>query len=196
MTTENMLADAYALAASRGMACEDDIALLSTVMDTLPEVPTVVQLGAASGTMSLAIYGIRPQAFLLTVDKDQSNLNWESMALENSTTDPTILEHAQLHTQPRYAGKNYRAINIDLLILDHDHTEAGMRNNVIAWMPNMKKEGLIFVHDYDGTTAPQQYPGVRKACDEMFGKKPKFKRGWSGVFPARYRKAFADQINH
>ncbi|KKN78084.1 hypothetical protein LCGC14_0353110 [marine sediment metagenome] len=195
MTTETMLAEAYKLAASRQMACADDIALLATVMDTLPDVPTVVMLGAGSGTMSLAVYAVRPQCFMLTVDHDQENLNWEAKALANSTGDPTILEHAQLHTPSKRAGENYRAVNVDLLIVDADHSYPGVKNDLIAWMPNMKKKGLIFVHDYDGTTAPESYPGVKQACDEVLGKRPKYRRGWSGVFNARFSKAFTDSLN-
>lgn len=196
MTTDNMLADAYDLAATRRMACADDIALLATVMDTLPDVPTVVMLGAGSGTMSLAVYAIRPECFMVTVDVDQQSLNWEAQALANSTGDPSILEHVQLHTSSNRAGENYRAVNIDLLIVDADHSYEGIKNNLMAWMPNMKKEGLIFVHDYDGTEAPRAYPGVKKACDEVLGKRPKLKRGWSGVFNARFSKAFTDSLNH
>lgn len=196
MTTENMLTDAYALAHTRRMACRDDIALLVTVMDTLPDVSTVVQLGAGSGTMSLVVYARRPQCFMLTVDVDQQSLNWEAQALANSTGDPTILEHAQLHIASKRAGENYRAINIDLLIVDADHSYEGVKADLVAWMQNMKKEGLIFVHDYDGTTAPAQYPGVKEACDEVLGKRFKYKRGWSAVFNARYTKAFADSLNH
>ncbi len=196
MTTENMLDDAYALAESRRMACANDIALLATVMDTLPDVPTVVQLGAASGTMSLAVYAIRPECFMLTVDNDQQNLNWEAKALEKSTGDPTILEHAQLYSASKRAGENYRAVNIDLLIVDTDHSYEGVKGNLIAWMPNMKQTGLLFVHDYDGTTAPRQYPGVKEACDEVLGKRTRYKRGWSAVFNARFTKVFADSLNH
>ncbi|KKM05392.1 hypothetical protein LCGC14_1754600 [marine sediment metagenome] len=196
MTTETMLADAYALAHTRRMACADDIALLATVMDTLPDVPTVVQLGAASGTMSLVVYAIRPQCFMVAVDIDQQSLNYQAQALANSTGDPSILEHAQLHSGSKRAGENYRAVNVDLLIVDADHSYEGIKANLMAWMPNMKKEGLIFVHDYDGTTAPESYPGIKKACDEVLGKKYKYKRGWSAVFNARFRKAFADSLNH
>ena len=195
MTTEKMLSDAYALAHTRRMACADDIALLATVMDTLPDLPTVVQLGAGSGTMSLAVYAIRPQCFMLTIDIDQQNLNWEAQALANSTGDATILEHAQLHTPSKKAGENYRAVNIDLLIIDADHSYEGVKNDLVAWMPNMKKDSLIYVHDYDGTKAPESYPGVKEACDEVLGKRPKFKRGWSALFNARFTKAFADQFN-
>lgn len=196
MTTKNMLDDAYALAASRGMACADDIALLATVMDTLTDVPTVVQLGAGSGTMSLAVYAIRPQCFMLTIDVDQENLNWEAKALANSTGHYSILEHAQLHTTSKRAGENYRAVNIDLLIVDADHSYQGVKDDLIAWMPNMKKDSLIYVHDYDGTKAPESYLGVKKACDEVLGKRPKLKRGWSAVFNARFSKAFADTLDH
>ena len=195
MTTERMLFDAYALANSRQMACKDDIALLAAVMSDLPEAPNIVQLGAGSGTMSLAIYGVRADAFLLTVDRDQVNLDWEALALSNSTGDSSILKHAVICNDSRKAGDNYRAVNIDLLIVDANHDYDNVKADLIAWMLNMKKEGLIFVHDYDGTKAPRQYPGVKEACDEVLGKRPKLKQGWSGVFNARFVKAFADSLN-
>ncbi len=196
MTTEKMLSDAYALAHTRRMACADDIGLLATVMDMMPDVPTIVQLGAGSGTMSLAVYAIRPHCFMVTVDIDQQNLNWEAQALTNSTGDSSILKHAQLHSASKRAGENYRAVNVDLLIVDADHSYEGVKNDLIAWMPNMTKDSLIYVHDYDGTKAPESYPGVKAACDEVMGKRPKLKRGWSAVFNARFSKAFADSLNN
>lgn len=195
MTTEHMLQDSYNLAATRAMACRADITLLAKVLDLLPEDATIVQLGAGSGTMSLAVFAVRPGGFMLTVDNNQQNLNWEAQALANSTGDLSILKHATICNDSQKAGKNYRAVNIDLLIVDASHTYEGVKGDLVAWMPNMKKDGLIFVHDYDGTTAPRQYVGVKKACDEVLGKRTKFKQGWSGVFNARFSKAFAESLN-
>lgn len=195
MTTETMLNDAYALARSRRMASEEDIALLATVMNTFGPKPTVVQLGAGSGTMSLAIFGVRPEALLVTVDNNSENLHWANQALTNSTGNYSILNHLAIHKDSQRAGREYMVRDVDLLIIDADHSYEGVKGDIVAWMPVMVEGGLIFVHDYDGSEAPEQYPGVKEACDEVLGRRYRYKRGWSAVFNARYVKAFADQLN-
>jgi hypothetical protein len=69
---------------------------------------------------------------------------------------------------------------VDLVIVDADHSFDSVIADVYAWREHC---ALMFIHDYDGTTAPQQYPGVRQACDAMWGDTvPLFKAGWSAVF--------------
>lgn len=52
---------------------------------------------------------------------------------------------------------------ISLLFIDGDHTYQGCHADIIAWLPHMKKDGIIFFHDHDETS-----PGVMWAAAEFY----------------------------
>ncbi len=179
---------AYALAASRRMCCAEDITLLTEVIGWLPERPLVVQLGAGSGTMGLAVMGASRDAILWSFDIDPQALNWERQVFLNASVK--LLHQAaagywELRYTPRVkdsaqAGYGWDGRPVDLLIVDADHSYRAVLKDVQAWYPHVS---LIFVHDYNGASAPRQYPGVRKACDQLWpGISPVAVGGWSAVF--------------
>ncbi len=178
---------AYALAASRQMCCREDLTLLVSVVRELPRRPWVVQLGAGSGTMGLAVMGARDDVSLWSIDFDQQALNWELEAFTNAQVELHMPGgHEIVRYYPKWGdsetlGRDWWGnTEIDLLIVDADHSYDGVIEDLGAWRAHSE---LIFVHDYDGTTAPEQYPSVRVACDEMWGETPPlYKAGWSAVF--------------
>ncbi len=176
---------AYALADSRQMCCREDLTLLVDVVRDLPTHPRVVQLGAGSGTMGLAILGARDDVTLWSVDTDQQALNWELQALENAEVDlqrQYSPRYLQVNDESALVGERWKGVTlIDLLLIDADHSYKGVMADMRAWSAHSE---LIFLHDYDGSTAPEQYPGVRQAADEFFGADtpPLHKAGWSAVF--------------
>ncbi|NLI80861.1 MAG: class I SAM-dependent methyltransferase [Deltaproteobacteria bacterium] len=50
---------------------------------------------------------------------------------------------------------------IQLLFLDGDHSYEGCRNDVVAWLPHLKKGGLLVMHDYAWAE------GVQRVVREM-----------------------------
>ena len=179
---------AYALAASRRMCCAEDLDLLTHVLDMLPVRPIVVQLGAGSGTMGLAVMGQRRDAILRSFDIDPQALNWERQVFLNTTVGllhQASAGHWELRYTPRVkdsarAGWDWDGPPVDLLIVDADHSYFAVLMDMQAWHPHTS---LIFVHDYNGAKAPRQYPGVRKACDQLWPDiTPVALRGWSAVF--------------
>ncbi len=181
---QRMIDEAFRLASSRQMCCQDDLKLLIELVQDHDEPPRVVQLGAGSGTMALAILGARKDLRLWTVDNDQENLDWEAKALSNAGFDaqrePNV-RHPRYGTILSDSARCGRAWvgTVDLMVIDAEHSYRGVKRDLHAWGDKAK---LVFCHDYDGTTAPQRYPGVQRACDEYFGKAPIMKAGWSAVF--------------
>ncbi len=186
---QRMIDEAFRLASSRQMCCQDDLKLLIQLVQDHDEPPCVVQLGAGSGTMALAIVGARVDGQLWTIDNDQENLNWESKALQNAGfTAPGFIKslhprYTQILSDSAQLGRTWIG-KIDLLVIDAEHSYSGVKRDLHAWGG---KANLVFCHDYDGTTAPRRYPGVKRACDEYFGEPPVMKAGWSAVFNSRGR---------
>ncbi len=54
--------------------------------------------------------------------------------------------------------------SIDTLFIDGDHTYEGVKKDIEAWMPKVKKGGTIIFHDYKRDRA---HEGVEQAVDEI-----------------------------
>jgi len=59
--------------------------------------------------------------------------------------------------------------SLDLVFLDADHSYEGVRADIAAWLPKVRKGGWIGGHDYDNGEPGYDFSGVRKAVDEAFG---------------------------
>lgn len=70
-------------------------------------------------------------------------------------------------------GMKWNGGSIDLLIIDGDHTERGVRRDMQAWLPHVSKNGIVFHHDYlfAGTRWDEKgreiYPETQPFVDEV-----------------------------
>lgn len=58
--------------------------------------------------------------------------------------------------------------SMDFVFLDADHSYEGVRDDIAAWLPKVRKGGWIGGHDIDNPEPPFDFTGVRKAVDEAF----------------------------
>lgn len=65
------------------------------------------------------------------------------------------------------ASRLFNPNYFDLVYIDAAHDLESVRNDIKAWLPHIRKDGIICGHDYDDP----QYPGVKIAVDEKFGDK-------------------------
>ena len=70
-----------------------------------------------------------------------------------------------LRLQSTEAAKLFPSGHFDLVFIDADHRYDGALDDVRAWLPLVKKGGIISGHDYKPS-----HPGVMQAIDETFGK--------------------------
>lgn len=56
----------------------------------------------------------------------------------------------------------------DLVILDADHTEGAVTEDIGAWLPHVRMGGIIGGDDH----SEEHFPGVRLACERFFGPAP------------------------
>jgi hypothetical protein len=61
------------------------------------------------------------------------------------------------------AADYFRDKSIDFLFLDDDHTYPHTRDELVKWLPKMKKNSIIAGHDYPA-------PGVQRAVEEVLGR--------------------------
>jgi len=65
--------------------------------------------------------------------------------------------------------------SLDLVFIDADHSEAGVRRDLLDWMPKVRRGGYITGHDID-------WPTVRGVVEEFFAD---YERGPDNVWAAR-----------
>jgi len=67
-------------------------------------------------------------------------------------------------------SKNYEDESLDFVFLDASHDYESVKNDIIAWYPKIKSNGIIAGHDYnDVGTEGCEWVGVVKAVNEFFG---------------------------
>jgi len=82
----------------------------------------------------------------------------------------------------------YLDFETDFVFLDDHHEEPSVRREIEAWVPKLKRGGVIAGHDINAN-----YPGVERAVRGMFGPAWKLEvrppapgeNGWGGVWKAR-----------
>lgn len=70
-----------------------------------------------------------------------------------------------LRDESTNVAKKFNDRFFDFVYIDADHSYEGVKADIIAWLPKVKKSGWLCGHDYG------YFPGVKKAVDEYFGDK-------------------------
>ena len=82
-------------------------------------------------------------------------------------------KYCQDHIPRQLQSKKFHFIYID-----GDHRYEGVKIDIEAWYPKVRKGGLICGHDYTGEIIPAKYDvmsfNVKKAVDEFFAGKQLF----------------------
>lgn len=171
---------AVALATRGNIAGDLDVQLIGKTIKELPEWPTIVQLGAGSNTLALAVFAYDRNATLFSVDATEDGHHSEMQALKNAGININNGCYFEVVSDSAEAGKQWYDGKVDMLIVDAAHDYENVKADIQAWMPHVN--GFFFMHDYDAQDAPDHYPGVKRACDELLGSKPLWRQGWSAVF--------------
>jgi len=176
----------------------NEVPALKELARMLPPNPVIINIGAGAGTSGLAFMESREDLILYTIDiqKDDSPLGC-------LVAERAMLENAGLLDWTRYGplqgnskdwGENWQHITyvngksagyplVDLVFIDGDHSYDGCKNDIMAWLPNIKPDGIIAIHDYckqdlftddynedkphPDYPHPKPWPGVDKAVDEL-----------------------------
>lgn len=180
------------MAASRRLLCEADVDLIREVVSWIMPPVFVANLGAGEGTTSLALIAEGKDLFCLNIDSDAEKLAWGRRALMNADAELQqfrFWEGISYEIPSRYIANEDKFtppfegdVTFDLVIVDASHEYEDVRRDIKAWLPYVAAGGYLIFHDYDAWDAPHQYPGVKKAVDEVInmGQLRTVKRqGWS-----------------
>jgi predicted O-methyltransferase YrrM len=128
----------------------NEIEYLENLAKILPDYASCVILGAGPGIQSMSLKQGNPTLRIIAVDFSQAVINtyrahlnaagFSTSVFIGKTIDPLPLEH----TYPDY-------IPVQLLIVDADHSEQAVTEDITLWWPELAKGAIIFIHDYVDT---------------------------------------------
>lgn len=156
------------------------------VDDFLKDGMKVVEIGVCTGKsityladrlinkkIKLSLYGIdhflgSPE-HINVIFKDQIANNKEylyDLCVDN-LKKCNVYEYVSLIKIDSINGANkFKNAFFDVIIIDADHSYEGVKQDIDAWLPKLKTEGIIAGDDYS-----TGWPGVIQAVDEKFGSK-------------------------
>lgn len=145
----------------------DEAQLLMDTADMMLAGSVVVNVGAGVGTSALAILEQRPDLAptFYTVDiRDDDNpfgsLIGEQHAFQNAKMERLL--PVQIKGDSSSVGKAWDKGEIDFLIIDADHTRAGLMKDIRAWLPHLSVGGYVAFHDYTFPKWPDVYEVIQE----------------------------------
>jgi len=163
----------------------DEVPFLKELARSLLDNPTVVNIGAGSGTSGLAFMESRPDMHLITIDVQRDDNPLGCLAAEEKVLKEAGLwnervEHIQDDSFKIGVEWQLSDIDIDMVFIDGEHSYEGCSNDILAWLPCVKINGIIAIHDYrkhelyeheedyqPDKPHPRSWAGVDRAVDEL-----------------------------
>jgi len=127
----------------------ESVALSVFVKGVLPADAKIVNVGSGVGTSGLSMKLGNPKANITTVDISAGGplggLENERNAFEKA---PGVPLPTQVLGDSSTIGKTWKGGDLDLVLIDGDHSREGITKDIDAWYPHVKAGGYIGFHDY------------------------------------------------
>lgn len=148
------------IAKKHGMMSEGEVLLLQDVAQKLPPSPTVINIGAGTGTSVCSILEVRPDAFIVSVDNKAEPREAQSL----KETDLIKLNRCFRLLTKSQALWNW-PWQVDLVFVDGAHDDDSVSVDIDVFFPKVKDGGFILFHDYD-----HKLPGLTAIVDDRMAK--------------------------
>lgn len=165
------------LANSFGFLYPGEVFLIQTLVQSLPDDPVLVCIGAGAGTGSLSMAEMRPRARLFSVDISEGG------PLGGFENERNAFQYAGLSAPVQILGNSQEVhvewplrtdgLQIDLLFIDGDHAAHALQGDIDGWLPFVKDGGYVLFHDYKS----QMWGDVTGVVDRNMAARP----GWRYV---------------
>jgi len=100
-------------------------------------------------------------------ESDPSSFTWPMSQIEAQFDElrkiyPNIIKYKM---KSEFAALDFKDQSLDFIYIDGNHLYDFVKKDILAWLPKLKKPGVIAGHDY----AHKLAPGVKPAVDELLG---------------------------
>lgn len=146
----------------QGYLTHGEIDLLQEIARQLPPNPLIVNIGAGAGTSAIAMLEARKDALIFSIDiltnESEVTTNEHLRLAEIDTEDAKRV--IRVWGDSKVVGQVWRW-QCDMIFVDGDHEEAGIKGDLAAWKKHVKYGGWMVFHDY---TSPK-WPHVKAVID-------------------------------
>lgn len=158
----------------------DIMAFYSWAIAELGEAPTIVEIGVAhgrsllwaaaellrTGRNSAELWGIDPWRFTAGPAHGHSSMHFRHalMSLTEHASNDELQLVRLLRLPSQRACELFRAESVDLLMIDGDHSDQAVGDDIAFWSQKIRRRGIMAGHDYT-----DRWPSVRAAVDSAFG---------------------------
>lgn len=141
----------------------------------VPKDGLIVEIGSGRGG-SISTLGLsNPEARLINIDKFSSydeetaygvSKDYQGFKYEDFRKNvyPFNLNLQTIQKWSDEAIDDIEDESVDLLFIDGNHSYLNCKNDIVNYMPKVKKGGVLAIHDYH-----PRFPGVIGAVQEIFG---------------------------
>jgi len=176
------LSPAEQLSEAFGYLTLGEVRTLRDLADGLNDYPLIVNIGAGSGTSTMAMLEADNMPRVITVDicEEVNPLGGIGNVLDAiERLAPELYgSHTYIVGDSSTIGKEWNTRlksiglmtieKIDMIFIDGDHTYEGCKADIEAWLPHVRNGGIVAFDDYGGGKShPRQWAGVKKAVDEL-----------------------------
>lgn len=140
-----------------------EVLALQLLAQLLPPGAHCVNIGAGSGTSSLAIVESRPDLVVWTVDINPSSPLGGLENERNAFEDAGMPCPYQILGDSKEVGKTWDKGLLDYVFIDGGHVDWEVRGDIAAWLPHVKPGGIIAFHDYGSFF----WPDVKVVVDDL-----------------------------
>jgi len=133
----------YDLAQNHGMLDESEIDLIKRYVAGLKAKQLkIINIGAGFGTSVLAMLEVKPNAFIWSIDQKPRQIELDNIANAGYKNRVIrLLSKSQNIQWPK-------SVKVDCVFVDGGHTEDDVRKDIEIFKPVIKRNGLMFFHDY------------------------------------------------
>ena len=142
-----------------------DVNLIKKIVQSLPENPLCVNIGAGMGTSALAMLEARPDSEVISVDTEWSWDEWnilEEMGLLDGNNEG---RYWQFTEKSQDFGMAWKTVTVDFVFVDGGHKYQECFDDALVWYDTLKPNGIMAFHDYESPIKILE--SVKRAVDDV-----------------------------
>jgi len=149
-----------------GYLTQAEITCLQGLAESLPKDAIVINIGAGAGTSGLAFACARSDIHIITIDISSGGSLGGLENERNAFDGKGFQLPEQILGDSVKIGKAWKRGKVNIVFIDGDHTENGVRRDIEAWIDHILPGGIIIFHDYDSV----YWGAIKDVVDVIFQK--------------------------
>lgn len=140
---------AYSLNSNIQYALTEEIYNIKRWARALKPTSVSVMIGCGPAVFGLALVeGTQRPTQLWIIDKDPNMFHYAEQHFSAANLYPGVMDSIHFIEGDSAAVGNDWQTEVDFLLVDGDHSEEGVTRDIDAWLPRVKRRGVVWFHDF------------------------------------------------